>query len=62
MRLVLFRDLLEEDSDPQYGIVLDDNTILCLCCGGILEQEDYIVLQNIEDINISELLKKELEA
>lgn len=61
MRLVLFRDLLEDDSDPQYGVVLADDTILCLCCYGILEQEDYEILEDNIECNVSDLLKKELE-
>lgn len=62
MKLVYFKDLLEDDADPQYGILLEDDTILCLCCLGIIEKEDYEILNdNIEGINISELLKLELE-
>jgi hypothetical protein len=62
MRLVLFKDLLEEDATPEYGIVLDDNTILCLCCYGIIEEEDYEILEDNIECNISQFLKWDLEA
>ena len=61
MRLVLFKDLLEDDATPQYGIVLEDNTILCLCCYGIIEEEDYEILKDNIECNVSDLLKWELE-
>lgn len=61
MRLVFYRDLLEDDSDPQYGVLLGDGTILCLCCYGILEPEDYEILEDDIECNVSDLLKKELE-
>lgn len=44
--LVLFKDTLEENSDCHFGILLDDNNIICLCCGSIVEPEDYVILEN----------------
>ena len=61
MKLVYFKDLLEDNSIPQYGILLDDENILCLCCYGIVEKGDYEILLDNININISELLKLELE-
>lgn len=61
-KIVLFRDELEYDSEEQYGILLDDETILCLCCMGILELGDYKIIKEIElPFNLSDLLKKKLE-
>lgn len=44
--LVLFHDLLEENSDNHYGILFENGFILCLCCGGYLEPEDYEIIEN----------------
>lgn len=44
-RLVKFFDVLEEDNMvPRYGILLPDETIICFCCGSIIEKEDYVIL------------------
>ena len=57
--LVLFKDLSEDEPVEEYGILLEDDTILCLCCGGILD--NYEILERpTTDINISTLLKEEL--
>lgn len=60
MELVIFRDLLEENADHQYGILTDDNEprMICLCCGGIVEFGDYEVLERIEWFDISDLIRK----
>lgn len=44
--LVLFHDLLEEHSDNHYGILFENGFILCLCCGGYVEPEDYEIIEN----------------
>lgn len=61
MKFVLFKDLLEESADPQYGILADteEPEVLCLCCGGTVEFGDYVVISELPWFNISELLKKE---
>lgn len=43
MRLVLFKDLLEDEAASQYGIVLDGDEpdVICLCCGSTIEFGDY---------------------
>ena len=57
--LVLFEDLSTHDTE--YGILLDNNDILCLCCGGIVGKEYCEILERpTTDINISNLLKEEL--
>ena len=35
MELVLFKDLLDDDAEPQYGLLedRDEPSVVCLCCG-----------------------------
>ena len=49
MKFVLFKDLLEADSTPQYGIVGDGEKpdMTYLCCGGTVEYGDYEILRVI---------------
>ena len=28
----------------RYGILQPDETVICFCCGGVIEKEDYIIL------------------
>lgn len=45
--LVYFKDnLTEEEHQEHYGILLDDGSVQCLHCGGILEEGDYIIIKN----------------
>ena len=44
--LVRFRDTLEENSTEHFGILFDNGFILCFCCGGYLEPEDYEIIEN----------------
>ena len=46
INLVLFKDTLEENSEPHYGILFDNGNILCFCCGGIVEPDDYEIIEN----------------
>lgn len=46
--LVRFRDTLEENSDDHFGILFDNGFILCFCCGGYVEPEDYEILEYYE--------------
>lgn len=46
--LVLFHDLLEENSDNHYGILFENGSILCLCCGGYVPPEDYEIIENFK--------------
>ena len=50
MKFVLFKDVLEERSAPQYGIVGDGEKpdVTCLCCGGTVEYGDYEVIRIIQ--------------
>lgn len=46
-RLVKFVDVLEDDNMvARYGILQPDETIICFCCGSIIEKEDYVILDN----------------
>lgn len=59
MRLVLFKDLLEDEAASQYGIVLDGDEpdVICLCCGSTIEFGDYEILQELTWENLSAVLK-----
>lgn len=60
MKLVLFKDLLEENAMPQYGILTDGDKpdVICLCCGGTLEFDDYKIIEELDWVNLSEYLKE----
>lgn len=49
-KLVAFRDTLEDNADIHYGILTDDNTIICLCCMGVVEEDDYEIIE--EDVDL----------
>lgn len=44
---VLFSD--KEEDSVQAGIKLSDGTVVCACCGGIFEPEDYTLIEEYED-------------
>lgn len=44
--LVRFRDTLEENSTEHFGILFDNGFILCFCCGGYVEPEDYEIIED----------------
>ena len=54
-KLVYFKNTF--DNEPQYGIMLDNENILCLCCGGIIEKGDYEILERCEWFNLSQAMK-----
>ena len=60
MELVYFRDNMEDSADPQYGILIDEDSsrILCLCCGGVLEYGDYEIIERLPWKDISGLIKQ----
>lgn len=43
--LVKFKDTLENDAEVHFGILLDDNSIICMCCGGTVEDGDYEIVE-----------------
>lgn len=63
MKLVKFQNLLEDNPDVEdisFGILLENNTILCLCCLGIFEEDDYDIIDeyDISAAGIIEHLKE----
>lgn len=57
--LVLFNDTLEDEPENHYGILFDNGFILCLCCGGYLEPEDYEIIEDYNGFeHLDEVLKK----
>lgn len=46
MSLVRFRDTLEDNSEEHFGILFENGFILCFCCGGYIEPEDYEIIEN----------------
>lgn len=57
--LVKFRDTLEENSDEHFGLLFEDGMILCFCCGGYVEPEDYEIIENYNGLKyLDETLKQ----
>ena len=44
--LVLFNDLTKENEPSHYGVLFENDYILCLCCGGYLKPQEYKILEN----------------
>lgn len=42
--------------------LLEDKTILCLCCLGVLENGDYQIIKEYSPVDISEILKEKIAA
>ena len=45
--LVRFRDT-QEDAEVHFGILFENGFILCLCCKGYLEPEDYEIVEQYD--------------
>ncbi len=45
VEFVLFKNLLNDNEDIQIGILVEDNQVLCLCCYGTFEEEDYEIIE-----------------
>lgn len=57
--LVRFKDLLEDDADEHFGILFENGFVLCLCCGGYLESDDYEIIEKFDKFSyIDEILKE----
>ena len=48
--LVKFKDLLEDNPEEHFGLLLSDDTVFCFCCGGILEKEDYEIIEKFDGL------------
>ena len=55
--VVLFADCLE-GTEKHYGVLFENGFILCFCCGGYIEPEDYIIIEHCDWNNINETLLK----
>lgn len=64
MKLVLFKDLLEDNAVPQYGIVTEGSEpeVICLCCGGTLEFGDYEIIETLPWQDVSAAIKEQNES
>lgn len=47
--LVKFIDTLEENAEVHFGVLLDNNNIVCMCCGCIEEEGDYEIVNEFSD-------------
>ncbi len=58
--LVLFRDTLDENPEPEYGILMnmDEPEVICLGCGSTIEFGDYEIIKKLPWENLSEYLKE----
>lgn len=57
--LVRFRDTLEDNSEEHFGILFENGFILCFCCGGYVEPEDYEIIENYNGFTyLDETLKQ----
>ena len=60
MELVLFKDLLEDDAEPQYGLLEDreEPSVICLCCGSAVEYGDYEIIEHLPWMDFSSAIKQ----
>lgn len=58
--LVLFRDTLDDNPEPEYGILMDTDEpeVICLGCGSTIEFGDYEIIERLPWENLSEYLKQ----
>lgn len=59
---VKYNDLIEPDDNghPHYGVVMPDGTLMCMCCGGTFEKDEYQVVEQIAWDSVQEALEKHL--
>ena len=59
---VKYNDLFEPDNNdhPHYGVVMPDGTLMCMCCGGTFEKDEYQVVEQIAWDSVQEALEKYL--
>lgn len=49
VQLVKFIDTLEREAEEHFGILFEDGNILCMCCGGTVENGDYEIVERFDD-------------
>lgn len=56
---VKFKNLLDDEEDISFGILQNDNTVICLCCTGTFEHEDYQIIGkcSVEFDNTSDMFR-----
>ena len=59
---VKYNDLIEPDNNdhPHYGVVMPDGTLMCMCCGGTFEKDEYQVVEQIAWDSVQKALEKHL--
>jgi len=55
--IVVFTDTLEK-TEKHYGVLFANGFILCFCCGGYIEPEDYIIIEHCDWDKVDETLLK----
>lgn len=45
--LVKFKDTTDDSDDINFGILLDDGNIICMCCGGTVKEGDYEIIEEL---------------
>ena len=45
--LVKFKDMTDDSTDINFGILLDDGNIICMCCGETVEEGDYEIVEKL---------------
>lgn len=43
--MVVFKDAKDKNSENHFGIKLGNNSLLCLCCGGLLKSKEYKIVE-----------------
>ena len=47
-KYVLFQNLMEEACDERCYGVYDGETIVCLCCGGVFEEDSFRIIRDVD--------------
>jgi len=55
--VVLFADRLE-GTEKHYGVLFENGFILCFCCGGYIDPEDYIIIEYCDWDKVDETLRR----
>lgn len=57
--VVKFIDKSDKSSKERFGVLFDNGFILCFCCGGYVEPENYEIIEETYDFrHLHETLKK----